>query len=242
MSAPPGQHGPVNLGPQRYPTPAHHPGPPHQPGPYGPPQPTTQPPHAQSQSGQNQPDPGQRPPGQDQSGRATQPLRQPTGPPPGGRGRRRRSGRGGRTSLIVLLIVALLALAAGAAVAVVLFIDAGRDGAGPSTPPTTASSSAGVRLSLRDDGTSVTLSWTDPSNGAVAFVVAWGQADRSADRTVRVPSGQTSVTINGLNPAIDYCFTVAGIESTTTLALSALVCTQRASASARPSGSPSASG
>ena len=79
------------------------------------------------------------------------------------------------------------------------------------------------------------LTWNDPSAGAVSFVVAYGHADKAADNTQRVPAGTTSITINGLNNAVDYCFTVAGIESTTTIALSPLVCTQRSAAKPRSS-------
>jgi hypothetical protein len=92
-----------------------------------------------------------------------------------------------------------------------------------------------IRLKLADQGAAVVLSWNDPSEGTVSFVVAYGHADKAAENTQRLPAGTTSITINGLNAAVDYCFTVAGIESTTTIALSPLVCTQRSP------GSPQAS-
>jgi len=99
----------------------------------------------------------------------------------------------------------------------------------PPAPPATSPSPTRppIQLGLRDSGSAVTLTWTDPSNGGVTFVVAYGRADGPADHTQRIPAGVTSITINGLNPRTDYCFTVAGIDSTTTIALSHSVCTSR---------------
>jgi hypothetical protein len=42
-----------------------------------------------------------------------------------------------------------------------------------------------------------------------------------------LPAGQTAYTVNGLNPALDYCFTVVAVYNTNEVATSALACTQR---------------
>jgi hypothetical protein len=81
----------------------------------------------------------------------------------------------------------------------------------------------------------VNLTWTDPSNGKAPFVVSHGRADGPADRTQRVGAGATTLTVNQLNPAVDYCFTVAG-EPGTGVQQSPAVCTRRAGASAGTSG------
>ncbi|WP_018216070.1 fibronectin type III domain-containing protein [Salinispora vitiensis] len=90
----------------------------------------------------------------------------------------------------------------------------------PSAPPPTD-------LSLRDDRSSVTLTWTDPSDGTVPFVVAAGQAGQQLGMNGRVEPGRTSYTINGLSAGVDYCFTVLAVYSTETFTTSGQVCTNR---------------
>lgn len=90
----------------------------------------------------------------------------------------------------------------------------------PSAPPPT-------ELSLRDDLTSVTLTWTDPSGGTVPFVVAAGQAGQQLGAKGQVEPGRTSYTLNGLSAEVDYCFTVLAVYSTETFTTSGQVCTNR---------------
>jgi hypothetical protein len=137
--------------------------------------------------------------------------------------------------LIALLTIVALGLAAGVTVLVVTFLSASPDGSTGVAPTAVPSTTPPIELDLADRGATVTLTWTDPTSGKVSFVVAYGRADGPADRNQRLPAGTTTVAINGLNPRVDYCFTVSGIESTTTVALSHVVCTRR-SASAGPSG------
>jgi Fibronectin type III domain len=123
------------------------------------------------------------------------------------------------------VIGGLVALA-GAAGLLALFLASDPDRGRPA-PAGSSSTPPPIQLGLRDGGSAVTLTWNDPSGGKVPFVVAYGRADGPADRNQRLPAGTTTVTINGLNPRLDYCFTVAGIESTTAIALSHAVCTRR---------------
>src|SRR5207247_2276889 len=62
-----------------------------------------------------------------------------------------------------------------------------------------------------------------------------GRADKVPSPLQSVPSGQTSYTLNGLNPAVDYCFLVAAVYSADHPVPSNLVCTQRAKPSASAS-------
>jgi hypothetical protein len=146
---------------------------------------------------------------------------------------RRRS----RVPLVLLVIVLTLAVLGGAAALVVTFLSSKPDpgpGPGRSATPTGA---AAIRLTLEDRGASVTLTWTDPSNGGAAFVISYGRADGPADRTQQVRAGVTTAAVNQLNPAQDYCFTVAG-EPGAGLTPSPSACTRRA----RPSTSASGTG
>jgi hypothetical protein len=96
----------------------------------------------------------------------------------------------------------------------------------PSPPPT--------NLTLVDGGGSVTLTWGDPSNGLVPFIVAGGR-DGIASAPVRtLDPGHTTITISGLNTDFDYCFTVAAVWSADTVTSSPRTCTHRLSTSHTP--------
>ncbi|MET7423327.1 hypothetical protein [Dactylosporangium sp. NPDC005555] len=148
-----------------------------------------------------------------------------------------------RSPLVALLVILVVAVLGGVAAAVVSFIAASPDPPaarqeGGAVPGSTASVTAGASatgaanpkapgsMKLRDDKTSITLTWTDPSKGSVPFIVAGGQ--QGALRQLQVlAAGATTYTLNGLNPKLDYCFTVAAVYGTDSVALSDLACTQR---------------
>jgi tetratricopeptide repeat protein/fibronectin type III domain protein len=142
------------------------------------------------------------------------------------------------TAIGVLLGVTLLA---AATLTVVAYL---RASPAPQTPAAAASSPAAspgepgapASLSLRDTGGSVTLTWADPAGGRTSFVVLGGRSTELPRAFVTLPGGQTTYTVNGLNPQADYCFRVAAVYATDRLAMSAPVCTarQHPSASARP--------
>ncbi|MEH0826838.1 MULTISPECIES: hypothetical protein [Micromonospora] len=134
----------------------------------------------------------------------------------------------------------VLALVAGGAVlAVVAVVGAGavwlnREAAPPPAPaPASGSASPKVAgpppgdLKLRDDTTTVTVTWTDPTNGGVPFVVAGGRAGQKLGVMATVDAGQTRYTVNGLSAKLDYCFTVLAVYSTDSYATSGQVCTDR---------------
>jgi hypothetical protein len=135
-----------------------------------------------------------------------------------------------RTSLIAVAVAAVVVVVA----AIVAVIALGGPRSTPSTAPPKESPSASATpaqapptVRLRDNGGSITLSWTDPSGGKVPFVVAGGIAGGAAQPFPPLPPGQLSYTLNGLNPKLDYCFTVGAVYSTDVVTLSSLVCTRR---------------
>jgi hypothetical protein len=156
-----------------------------------------------------------------------------------------------RVGAIALVVVAVLALL-GAGIAIMVTLrarqsptSAGAPGASASALPTPEATSpastvppvenkgAPTELRLNDSRSAVTLTWKDPASGQVQFIIAGGQGtDLRALRTTR----ETTFTLNGLNPRLDYCFTVAAVYGTDRVAVSNLVCTSRNSPSA-PSGS-----
>jgi hypothetical protein len=82
---------------------------------------------------------------------------------------------------------------------------------------------------LRDEGTSITLTWQDPSGGEVPFIVAGARAGEQSRPFAQLPVGRTGYTVNGLNPRLQYCFTIVAVYSTDEVVPSALVCTRRTS-------------
>jgi Interferon-alpha/beta receptor, fibronectin type III len=64
----------------------------------------------------------------------------------------------------------------------------------------------------------------------VPFIVAGGRVG-ALRQLQTVSAGSTTYTVNGLNPTVEYCFTVAAVYDTSRVELSDLACTKRATAS-----------
>ena len=94
--------------------------------------------------------------------------------------------------------------------------------------PAQAAPSAPSQVTVRADHGAVTVTWDDPTAGTAPFIVAGGVAGQPGRLRQQVPAGQTSVTINGLNATLDYCFSVVAVYGTDNVAISDLVCTHRA--------------
>ncbi|MDG4799918.1 fibronectin type III domain-containing protein [Micromonospora sp. WMMD980] len=137
---------------------------------------------------------------------------------------------GGRNRTVLALVVG------GAVLAVVAAVVGGavwlnRDAAPPAPAPTAVKPKVTGPppgdLRLRDDTTTITVTWTDPTNGGVPFVVAGGRAGQKLGVMATVDAGQTRYTVNGLKAKLDYCFTVLAVYSTDTYATSGQACTDR---------------
>ncbi len=142
-----------------------------------------------------------------------------------------------RTLLVVLGVVGLAALVAVVAIGLVVLIrphPSATAGAGAGAGATSASSglptpgAAPTDVKLRDDGGTVTLTWTDPSSGTVPFFVEVGKPGAQLQLYGTLPQGETTYRVVGLNPRLDYCFSVIAVYGTNVVAPSNLVCTQRA--------------
>ncbi|QLQ40552.2 hypothetical protein [Micromonospora robiginosa] len=136
----------------------------------------------------------------------------------------------GRNRTVLALVVG------GAVLAVVAAVAGGavwlnRDAAPPAPAPTAVKPKVTgpppVDLRLRDDTTTITVTWTDPTSGGVPFVVAGGRAGQKLGVMATVDAGQTRYTVNGLSAKLDYCFTVLAVYSTDSYATSGQVCTDR---------------
>jgi hypothetical protein len=142
-----------------------------------------------------------------------------------------------RAGLVVALIVVAVLAVAGTAV---LMLVEDRPGVGaqattpsatPTDQPTTiitgSAEGAPRQVRLTDRGTSVTLTWADPSGGTVAFLVVGSGSGGASLETRQVERGGTSVTYSGLDRARNYCFVVGAVYAVDRVATAAEVCTRR---------------
>jgi len=139
-----------------------------------------------------------------------------------------------RTPLIALGVVALAAVVAATVVGLVVMLsphvpEAG-SGSGASAGTSSSSTAPGAAptdVQLRDDGSTVTLTWTDQSGGKVPFFVEVGKPGAQLQLYSTLSPGETRYRVVGLNPRLDYCFSVVAVYGTNVVAPSDLVCTSR---------------
>lgn len=137
----------------------------------------------------------------------------------------------GRGSTVAAAIAAAAAVVAAIVVVVAVLVDRQ-----PPAPPTGQTAEQGepsvtgdppTDLKLRDEGASITITWTDPSGGTVPFLIAGGRAGQPTKPMGSTSAGDTSFTVHALNPNLDYCFAVLAVYSTEKYGHSQLICTER---------------
>jgi hypothetical protein len=153
----------------------------------------------------------------------------------------RRSGHIGGTALVASLGAAILV--AAVVIAMQFFAPAsdGRDAKPPPgatgieagtpsvAPSPTVTLSPPTDVAIKDDGGSVTLTWTDPSEGTVAFIVTGARDGETFMALDSVPARRTTSVIYGLNVRYDYCFIVSAVWSPDEIMPSIRTCTSRLS-------------
>ncbi|MCL7459966.1 tetratricopeptide repeat protein [Micromonospora echinofusca] len=104
-------------------------------------------------------------------------------------------------------------------------------GAPPAASPTSgAAASPGSppgAVTLRDNRDNVALRWTYPAGGEGPVVISGGRVGQAQTAFANLPAGTTTFVVYGLNRSTDYCFTVAVVWSTDTIARAQQVCTRR---------------
>lgn len=149
----------------------------------------------------------------------------------------------GRTRAVVVALVAVGVLAVASAGAAAATWLATRRGPAPvavspaptplatptpaPTPSPSAALAAPTGVALSDQGSTITITWRDPTAGAVPFLVGGGQPGQPMHAFQAVNPGVTTYTVRDLNPALDYCFTVVAVYDTNRLGTSDPVCTTR---------------
>ncbi|MEU8263142.1 fibronectin type III domain-containing protein [Micromonospora sp. NPDC048999] len=137
---------------------------------------------------------------------------------------------GGRNRTVVAVVAGAVVVVVAAVVGVGAMV-LNREPAPPEPTPTgvgpKVSGPPPTDLRLQDEGTTITVTWSDPTDGVAPFVVAGGRAGQKLGVMATVDAGETRYTINGLSPKLNYCFTVLAVYSTDTYATSGQVCTDR---------------
>ncbi|WIM95028.1 fibronectin type III domain-containing protein [Actinoplanes oblitus] len=145
-----------------------------------------------------------------------------------------RAGRSGRGHPALLAI----ALAGGVATAAAVVITTLPDADGVTTPQAAAPSAAASgetagppgsprNVTLRDNRTGVSLSWTVPSGATGPVVISGGRAGQPPAEVERLSPGATDYQVYRLDEQANYCFTVALRAADGRLRPAAPVCTAR---------------
>jgi hypothetical protein len=125
----------------------------------------------------------------------------------------------------VSLFAAIAAvLAAVIAVAALVFVLANRND--DSNVPTLGGNPP-ANVKLRDEGSRIRLTWTDPTDGTVSFMVAMAHPGEQLKPVGTLGPGQTSYEMSALNPTLDYCFAVIAVYRNNKFATSEQACTER---------------
>jgi hypothetical protein len=133
-------------------------------------------------------------------------------------------------------LFAAIAAGLGVIIAVValVFVLADRGDDSDSDVPTLAGP-APSDVRMRDYGSSVQLSWSDPANGRASFIVTVGQPGQQLRPMGQVGPATTSFNLKGLNAELDYCFAIVAVYSTSQFSTSPQTCTSRPAGSSTPS-------
>ncbi len=136
--------------------------------------------------------------------------------------------RTGTRILIALVGVAVAAVATAAAITLARESPQ-HVAAAPTSPVATSAVLAAAPprdVKITDRGTSLVLSWSDPSHGNVSFVVVTGSHGQPLPAR-QVEQGVTTVSYTGLDAAKAYCFRVGAIYSYRDVQVTPEVCTHR---------------
>ncbi|GAB1690679.1 tetratricopeptide repeat protein [Krasilnikovia sp. M28-CT-15] len=140
----------------------------------------------------------------------------------------------GRRGPALFAAIAAVLAAMIAVVALVVVLARGNDRPRQPDQPTLGGAPP-TDVRLRDSGTSIEVSWTDPASGMTSFVVMGGRSGQLLTKMGAVGPGQTSLDLQGLNPELEYCIAVVAVYSTSKFASSPQTCTSRSGSGAQPS-------
>jgi len=130
-----------------------------------------------------------------------------------------------RTLGIFAAIAAVLA--AVIAVSALVFVLANRSGDKPDSDVPTLGGKPPTGVALKDQGARIRVTWSDPANGGVSFLVAMARPGEQLKPVSTLGPGTTSYEIGGLNASLNYCFAVVAVYRDNKFATSQQACTNR---------------
>ncbi|MFG1610751.1 tetratricopeptide repeat protein [Actinoplanes sp. NPDC049265] len=133
-----------------------------------------------------------------------------------------------RGPAIFAAIAAVLAVSVAVVALVFVLADrGGKDDGKDSDVPTVGGGPPPQGVQVRDYGTSVEISWVDPSDGKTSTLVTGGHPGEVLKPMGEVGPGETRFELRGLNDQLDYCFAVVAVYGTNSFAPSEQSCTSR---------------
>jgi hypothetical protein len=130
----------------------------------------------------------------------------------------------------VLFAAVAAALAAVIAVVALVFVLADRRGDDPGQDtdvPTLGGGPPPADVRIRDFGSRIQVTWSDPGEGKTSFIVTGGHPGEVLRPMGEVGPGVTRYDLQGLNDQLDYCFAVVAVYGTDRFASSPQTCTSR---------------
>jgi hypothetical protein len=119
-------------------------------------------------------------------------------------------------------------LAAIIAVVALVFVLADRGG-DPNSPdvPTLGGGPPPADVRVRDFGSAIQVTWSDPGEGKTSFLITGGHPGEVLKPMGEVGPGVTRYDLQGLNDQLDYCFAVVAVYGADQFASSPQTCTSR---------------
>jgi hypothetical protein len=186
------------------------------------------------ETGQRYPDPPYRAPDGSRHGGETawQDRQVRGGGRPGDDGRSAYPGRGRGPAVFAAIAAGLAAVIAVVALVIVLSAR-NPDGGGTGDVPTLGGQPP-TDVQLRDAGSTIEVSWRDPTDGTVSFVVMVGRTGEQLKAMGRLGPAQTELELHGLNARLDYCVAVVAVYAANKVATSPQTCTSRTGSTPTP--------
>ena len=94
-------------------------------------------------------------------------------------------------------------------------------------PPTPTPDRAPLDVRLRDDRTSILVSWTDPAAGPAPVVIALARDQQPTSIVTTVAPGTREYTLDKLDPKANYCVILAAVYPGESSSAATSICTTR---------------
>jgi hypothetical protein len=132
-----------------------------------------------------------------------------------------------RGPVLFAAIAAVLAAVIAVVALVFVLADRGDDPGQDTDVPTLGGGPPPADVRIRDFGSRVQVTWSDPGEGKTSFIITGGHPGEVLKPMGEVGPGVTRYDLQGLNDQLDYCFAVVAVYGTDRFASSPQTCTSR---------------